>query len=90
MTADDSTPPTGQDGTDRNDGFPLLEAHAEELAHALEDEKNEVRQATEAATRALLNEDVPLRDDDVERLAAAGDRVSALSRTLALRSEDAE
>jgi hypothetical protein len=88
MTADDATPSTGQDGTGiGRESFPLRGATDAALSDAVMDARNEAREATGAVSRALLNEDVPLRDDDVEQLAAAGDTLAALSRTLALRAD---
>lgn len=88
MTANDDTPATGQDCTDddRPAAFPLLEADDESLSDALIDGKQEAREAVNTVSRALLNEQHELRDEDVQRVAEAGDRLTALSRTLALRT----
>jgi ATP-dependent exoDNAse (exonuclease V) beta subunit len=86
MTANDTTPEKGQDSTElEREGFPLNEATNEEIALALEEEKQKVRSAADDVSRALLNEDVPLTGDMVERLWSASGAVTALSRTLSLR-----
>jgi hypothetical protein len=66
------------EGVDR----PLDDGPDEEIALALEGVKDEARETTEAVTSALLNEDRPLTDEDVERLWQAGNALAALSRTL--------
>jgi len=86
MTANDNSPGRGQDSTEiARKGFPLDEATNEELALALEGEKEKLQVATEAVNTALLNEDVPLTGEKVERLWEAAYALTALSRTLALR-----
>lgn len=90
MTANDTTPEKGQDGTElEREGFPLKEATNEEIALALEEEKQKVRSAADDVSRALLNEDVPLTDVTVGDLWKAADAVTALSRTLTLRVPEA-
>ena len=90
MTADDTTPEKGQDSTElAREGFPMREATDEEIALALEEEKQKVRSAANDVSRALLNEDVPLTDETVGDLWKAADAVTALSRTLTLRVPEA-
>jgi hypothetical protein len=86
MTANDSTPEEGQDGTDiGRESFPLREASDDETALALEEQKQEAREAVNDVCAALLNDDVELEAEDVARLGDAGLALSALSRTLSLR-----
>ena len=90
MTANDNSPGRGQDSTElAQEGFPLDEATNEELALVLEEEVQKLREATEAVDGALLNEDVPLTGEKVERLWTASDAVTALSRTLSIRVDEA-
>jgi hypothetical protein len=57
--------------------------------HALslvsEEAKNEVLKGNEAVSRALLNEDVPLTGEDVDRLWTAANALSMLCEELACR-----
>lgn len=90
MTADDTTPEKGQDSTElAREGFPLREATNGEIALALEEEKQKVRSAADDVSRALLNEDVPLTDEMVQRLWSSSDAIRALSQTLTLRVPEA-
>lgn len=85
MTANDSTPEEGQDGTDiGRESFPLREASSEETALALEEQKQEARAAVNDVCAALLNESEELEAEDVARLGDAGEALAALSRTLSL------
>ena len=53
----------------------------EELAEELEDAKQDTRQAVDAVTEALLNDDVELTEADIEALWSHGDRLSVLARS---------
>ena len=55
---------------------------AEDLAMEIEDAKEGARAAANDATRALLNEDVPVTDDAVEELWGYADRLSTLARSM--------
>lgn len=67
----------------------MKEATNEEIALALEEEKQKVRSAADDVSRALLNEEEPLTGEMVERLSVTSGAVKALSRTLALRVPEA-
>lgn len=84
MTANDNSPAEGQESID-TDGFPLRDATDEDLALALEEQKQEAKEAVDDVTRALLNDCEPLTDKKAQRVAEAGDALTALWRTLTLR-----
>ena len=92
MTANDDTPPKGQDSIERwrdgDESFPLRDESDENLALALEDWKQETKDAVNDATRALLNDSEPLTDEKVRRVAEAGDALTALTATLTHRVPD--
>lgn len=84
MTANDDSPAEGQESID-TDGYPLRDASDEDLALALEGQKQEAKEAVDDVTRALLNDCEPLTDEKAQRVADAGDALTALWRTLTLR-----
>jgi hypothetical protein len=63
----------------------MREASEEELALAVEEEKEKFREAANEVSRALLNEGVPLTDEKVAALWDSADRADGLMRTLVER-----
>lgn len=85
MTANDDTPREGQDSIDFGDHAALLEKSDEEMALAVEEQKEDARQAADAVSAALLNEDEALTDEKVHALWKVGDALAALSAALVHR-----
>jgi hypothetical protein len=86
MTADNSTPDTGKDSTELDsESYPMREASEEELALAIEEEKEKFREAANEVSRALLNDDAPLTGEKVAALWDSADRTDGLMRTLVER-----
>lgn len=86
MTANDSTPLPGHDSTELEDaGFPLWDASDEEFALAIEEQKNRLLAAVETVNEALVNDDVPLTEEKVERLWTVSGALVGLSRSAATR-----
>lgn len=82
MTADNSTPTMGHDSAElEREGFPLAEASDEDFALAIEEQKNRLLAAVEDVNKALVNEDVPLTDEKVERLWTVSGALVGLSRS---------
>lgn len=89
MTANDDTPDWGHESTGPViDDPPMQDASNREVALAVEEAKNRVRESTEDVTRALLNDSVPLTGEMVSSLWDSASRLEALSRTLVHRVPD--
>lgn len=86
MTANDSTPETGQESIDiEGEAFPLEEATDEEIAQVIEQKQGEVWAASVAVRMALLDPERVLTDDAVGRLNKAANELRTLSGTLSRR-----
>jgi len=90
MTANDNTPERGQDSTGVDwESSPTVEElkplDDEELALVVEEQKEVARERANAASEALLNEDVALTDEMVGELWDSGTRLEAVSRALVQR-----
>jgi hypothetical protein len=90
MTAQESTPETGQESTgvdwnNRHLSRDLEQIEAEELAHVVEEKKQELRASSDTVTRALLNDDVPLTDEKVAALWDTASHLEAIARSLTSR-----
>lgn len=89
MTADNSTPATGHDSAElEREGFPLDDASDEDFALAIEEQKNRLLAAVEDVNEALVNEDVPLTDEKVERLWTVSGALVGLSRSACNRVDE--
>lgn len=78
---------SSQDGIEF-ESYPLDDKDDETLALVLEGERQEVKEATDEVTRALLNDDEPLTDEQIDALTEAAQRIDALTRTLSKRVPD--
>lgn len=84
MTARDSGPETGDDGTD-DEYPPMMDATDFQIAMALEGRKQDARVAVNDACGALLNDDQPLTDQKVADLYDAGEALTGLADALVHR-----
>lgn len=88
MSKTGDTPIEGHESIDTEDlvhGTPLEGESDEFVALVLEGQKQEAIAAADTLTRALLNDDVALTDDDVAKLGEIGNAFRSLSHALALR-----
>ena len=88
MTAKSDSPAEGLESIDTEDlvhGTPLEGESDEFVALVLEGQKQEAITAADTLTRALLNDDQPLTDDDVARLAEIGNAFRAIYSELVHR-----
>jgi len=87
MTTDDDSPRDREVsiGIDTDEWPPLQGESDEDVALALEEEKQLARQAVDDVNRALLNEGTPLTDEKVHNLWRAGHALSAISDALVRR-----
>ena len=86
MTANDSTPETGQDSTEaqQDQWAATFDATNEELAHSLAETKQELRELLNRLDSELLNEG-DIEADDVNRLNELGHRLRGYSAALSDR-----
>ena len=88
MTANPDSPTEGHesiDTKDLSDGTPLEDKSDEFVALVLEGQKQEAMTAADTLSRALLNDDRPLTDEDVVRLAKIGNAFRGIYSELVRR-----
>ena len=88
MTANPDSPTEGHESIDTEDlinGTPLEGESDEFVALVLEGQKQEAMTAADAVTRALLNDEQPLTDEKVTRLAKVGNAYQSVFHELAQR-----
>jgi len=86
MTAEKESPEKGHERTGIDwKHKPLERASNEEIAMAIEEEKEQMRAACNTVTKALLNEEEPLTDEKVGEMDTYANHVKALVRTLTHR-----